>query len=99
MIRFLVEANRRITVAAIRWTLLSPSILVGCSLPLLDATAKGPLGLVDGLGCLVILLAPLAVLGTEEGPALVLVGGCIQENDLKKYTNCMGVSKRGECTK
>jgi hypothetical protein len=78
--RFL-ETNRTIlAVVAIQWTLPSPSVLVGGSLPLLDAAAKGPLGLVDGLGCLVVLLALLVVLRSEEGPALVLVGGCIQDN-------------------
>jgi hypothetical protein len=50
--------------------------LVRRSLSLLDAAAK-ELGLVDGLGCLVVLLA---LLRTEEVSALaILVGGCIKK--------------------
>jgi hypothetical protein len=83
-IRFLEANCPKLTVVSIRRTLPSPSILVGRSLPLLDAAVEGPLGLLDGLGCLVVLLALLAVLRSEEGSALVLVGGCIQENGLNK---------------
>jgi hypothetical protein len=56
------------------------------SLSLLDAPAEGELGLVDGLGCLVILLA-LAALAPEKAPvaaflaaaaSAALVGTCIR---------------------
>jgi hypothetical protein len=96
MICFLVETNREISVVAIRRTLPSPSILVGRSLSLLDAASKGPLGLLDGLGSLVVLLALLAVLRSEEAPAVVLVGGCKEENMFRRFTNCMNVLRRGE---